>query len=57
MTTTEMKLINALRHLVILKKHKDKYGKTYSYLSQQPEAWGYAVKVLQDINPNDKLEV
>ncbi len=57
MTITEMKLINALRHLVVLKKHKDKYGKTYSYLSQQSEAWRYAVKVLQEINPNDKFEV
>lgn len=51
------KLINALRHLVVLKKVKDKYGKTETYLDQQPKAWEYAIEVLNEIIPEDKIIV
>lgn len=55
-TPLEIKLINALRHLVILKNHKAKYGETMVYIEQYPVAWDYATKILTELDPLDKLE-
>lgn len=52
---TIVKLRNALRHLVILKKYKDRHGKDKHYAEQQPIAWENAIKILKEIDPEEQF--
>ena len=54
MTSEELKdeynnLLFALSQLVEIKKYKDKYGKDEWYESNQPEAWRFAFKLVNQL--------